>query len=94
MFRYSIDKTGRELLFLPIPLDIKKRTKVFIDVFVDRWFRGFAGGVLLLLVTVLKVSVQQLSFVVVAMIAVWLFMVFRMRKAYVEAFRQALGGGL
>jgi len=90
VFRYSIDKTGRELLFLPVPLDIKKRTKVFIDVFVDRWFRGFAGGVLLLLVTVLKFSVQQLSFVVVAMILVWLVMVFRMRKAYVEAFRLAL----
>ena len=90
VFRYSIDKTGRELLFLPVPLEIKKRTKVFIDVFVDRWFRGFAGGVLLLLVGVLHFSVRQLSIVVVAMLLVWLFMVFRMRKEYVEAFRRAL----
>ena len=90
VFRYSIDKTGRELLFLPVPLDIKKRTKVFIDVFVDRWFRGFAGGILLLLVTVLGLSVQQLSFVVIGMLGVWLFLVLRVRKEYVEAFRRAL----
>ena len=32
VFKYSIDKTGRELLFLPVPLDVKKRTKVFIDI--------------------------------------------------------------
>jgi len=90
VFKYSIDKTGRELLFLPVPLDVKKRTKVFIDVFVDRWFRGFAGGVLLLLVGVFHFSVRQLSVVVIGMLAVWLFMVFRMRKEYVEAFRRAL----
>jgi HEAT repeat protein len=90
VFKYSIDKTGRELLFLPVPLDVKKRTKVFIDVFVDRWFRGFAGGVLLLLVGVLHFSVRQLSIVVIAMLAIWLFMVFRMRREYVEAFRRAL----
>jgi len=90
VLKYSIDKTARELLFLPVPLEIKKRTKVFIDVFVDRWFRGFAGGVLLLLVGVLHFSVRQLSIVVIAMLLVWLFMVFKMRKEYVEAFRRAL----
>ncbi len=25
VFKYSLDKTGRELLFLPVPLDIKKK---------------------------------------------------------------------
>jgi HEAT repeat protein len=35
-------------------------------------------------------SVRQLSVVVLAMLALWLLMVFRMRKEYVEAFRRAL----
>jgi len=90
VFRYSIDKTGRELLFLPVPLEVKKHTKVFIDIFVDRWFRGIAGGVLLLCVTVLHMSVRQLSFVVLAMIMTWLVLVWMMRKEYVNAFRKAL----
>lgn len=90
VFKYSIDKTGRELLFLPVPLEVKKRTKVFIDIFVDRWFRGVAGGVLLLLVMVFDVSVRQLSVVVLVLLAVWLSLVFLMRKEYVNAFRKAL----
>src|SRR5699024_7433356 len=34
--RYSIDKTGREQLFLPVPGPVKQKTKIFIDTFVDR----------------------------------------------------------
>ncbi|MDH3216678.1 MAG: hypothetical protein OEN01_10335, partial [Candidatus Krumholzibacteria bacterium] len=90
VFKYSIDKTGRELLFLPVPLDVKKRTKVFIDIFVDRWFRGFAGAALLLLVGVLHLSIRQLSIVVLGLILIWLVMAFRMRGEYVNAFRRAL----
>ena len=46
---YSINKTGFELLSLPVPMEIKKRTKIFIDVFVERWSRGIAGALFLLL---------------------------------------------
>ncbi len=88
--KYSLDKTGRELLFLPIPLEVKKRTKVFIDMFVDRWFRGVAGAALLLCTTVLGFSVQQLSLVVLVLLAGWLTLVLLIRKEYVNAFRLAL----
>jgi HEAT repeat protein len=88
--KYSLDKTGRELLFLPIPLEVKKRTKVFIDMFVDRWFRGVAGGALLLFTAVLGLSVRQLSVVVFVLLAVWLTLVVLIRKEYVNAFRVAL----
>jgi ATP/ADP translocase len=89
-FKYSLDKTGRELMFLPIPLEVKKRTKVFIDMFVDRWFRGVAGAALLLFTVVLGLSVRQLSIVVVIMLAVWITLVVLIRKEYVHAFRIAL----
>ena len=61
--KYSVDKTSRELLFLPIPLALKKRTKVFIDMFVDRWARGLAGGLLLLLTLVLKWDLSRIALV-------------------------------
>ena len=32
-FEHSADKVGRELLFLPVPMEVKRRIKVFIDVF-------------------------------------------------------------
>ena len=34
--RYTVDKTSREVLFLPLPADLKYRAKPFIDVTVDR----------------------------------------------------------
>lgn len=88
--KYSLDKTGRELLFLPIPLEIKKRTKVFIDMFVDRWFRGLAGGLLLLCTMVFGLSVREISIVVLILLAMWLSVTFLMRKEYVNSFRQAI----
>lgn len=88
--KYSIDKTGRELLFLPIPLAIKKKVKIFIDLFIDRWFRGLAGGLLLLCTLVLKMDVKQLSLVVAGLLVVWLVFVLLMRKEYVNSFRKAI----
>ena len=76
-------------MLLPIPIVIKKRTKIFIDVFVDRWFRGFAGLVLLLLISVGS-GAKVLSMVVLGLVVVWLVLVLLIRKEYVNAFRQAL----
>lgn len=89
-FRYSIDKTARELLYLPLPLDVKKRVKVFIDMFCDRLFRGIGGGLLLVFTVVLELSVRQISLVVLPLLVAWIFLTISVRKEYVGAFRKAL----
>ena len=38
--RYTIDKTSREVLFLPLPADLKYRAKPFVDVTMDRLREG------------------------------------------------------
>ncbi len=88
--KYSLDKTGRELLFLPVPIELKRRTKLFIDLFVDRWFRGFAGLLLLVITTALGGRSVALSIVIVVAAAVWLVLVVRMRSEYLESFRRAI----
>ncbi len=93
IFKYSIDKTGRELLFLPIPADVKKRVKVFVNVLLDRWFRGLAGAVLFVFTGLLALSVSQISMILAAMAFGWIFVVFAIRKEYVNAFRGALVRG-
>lgn len=87
---YSIDKISRELLFLPIPLNVKKRTKLFIDIFVDRWFRGVAGALLLICTTVLAISAQYLSVIVIGLVVIWIILALMARREYVHAFRLAL----
>ena len=62
--RYTVDKTTREILFLPLPGDIKLKAKSFVDVTVDRVAKAL--GALLLLVLVkpwgLNLDWQQLSY--------------------------------
>jgi ATP/ADP translocase len=88
--KYSVDKTSRELLFLPIPLALKQRTKVFIDMFVDRWARGLAGGLLLLLTMVLNWNLDRIALVTLVLLAGWLTLAMLMRREYVNSFRNAL----
>lgn len=89
VLKYSIDKTARELLFLPVPFDLKAKTKIFIDVFVDRWFRGLSGALLALLVA-LHFTVRHMSIVVMVMLGVWIVFALLVRREYVNAFRSAL----
>ena len=44
--RYTLNSTGMELLYMPLPQELRNRMKAFIDICVDRLSRGI-GGVLL-----------------------------------------------
>ena len=42
-FRYTVDKTTREVLFLPLPSQLRQEVKPFVDVTVDRVSRGLGA---------------------------------------------------
>jgi AAA family ATP:ADP antiporter len=90
--RYTVDKTTREILFLPLPADIKLKAKSFVDVSVDRGAKAL--GALLLLVLVkpwgLHLDWQRLSYASLAVTGLWIFMSLRARKGYLTAFRQSI----
>lgn len=88
--RYSMDKTGKELLFLPVPIDITRRMKTFLDVFVDRWARGLGGAILVLFTITLSLNVQYLSIVAIVLTLIWIGLTLPMRKEFVNAFRKAI----
>ena len=88
--KYSLDKTSRELLYLPLPLGLKRRVKVFIDTFVERSSRGLAGLLLLLLTTVLGLSSRGLTVVILILLAGWLLLAMSMRRQYIQSFRYAV----
>ena len=48
--RYSIDKTTREVLFLPLSADLRFRAKPFIDVTMDRFAKAAAAALILVLI--------------------------------------------
>ena len=88
--KHSLDKTGRELLFVPVPLKRKKRVKVFVDLFVDQGAQGLGGLLLLGLAYGAGLGVQGISVVTLVLIAAWGGMTYGVRHTYVDQFREKL----
>lgn len=87
--RYTLTKTGLELLYMPLPLAVRNRVKAFIDICVDRLSRGL-GGVLLVFVTAgpLHLGVRGIAGIVVGLTAVWVVYSEIARKEYVNSIRR------
>jgi ATP:ADP antiporter, AAA family len=90
--RYTIDKTTREVLFLPLPVDLKYRAKPFVDVTVDRSAKAL--GALLCLVLIkpwgLHLDWRHLSYASLAVTGLWVFVAVRARREYLKAFRRSI----
>jgi len=94
--RYTVDKTSREVLFLPLPADLKQKAKPFVDVTVDRVGRAATAVVLLVLIKPWGLGLagaqwNQISWVSLAVIVFWVFMVMKAKRGYLAAFRQSIG---
>jgi ATP/ADP translocase/HEAT repeat protein len=89
--RYTLSKTGMELLYLPLPLALRNRIKAFLDIFVDRLSRGI-GGVLLLFLTAkpLHLGVRGIGAVVIALSIIWVVYSHIARREYVASIRSRL----
>jgi hypothetical protein len=94
-FRFSVDKASTELLYLPIPRAVKDQAKPFIDTFVDRASGALAGFIWLGLNALFHVDrPDRIVFAALAtltVIAMWLVIIARARKAHVDAYRGMLG---
>ncbi len=88
--KHSVDRTGRELLYVPVSLEKKRRVKVFVDLFIDQGAEGLGGILLLILVVGFGVGVQLLSVFTLALIAVWGMLAYRARESYIDQFRLQL----
>jgi AAA family ATP:ADP antiporter len=90
--RYTVDKTTREILYMPLPSNIKFDAKPFVDVTVDRIAK--AMGALLSLVLIKPwgwhLTWQQLSYASISITVIWLAVALRARSGYRAAFRQSI----
>ena len=90
--RHSIDQATRELLFLPVRPDLRRRGKAFIDVFVQRFAKG-AAAVLLLPVSFGLFGMTHVGIMTLVVVVVWLVIAELTRREYVRAFREGLKSG-
>jgi len=88
--RYSVDQSGRELLFLPIPSAERQWLKPRIDLMASRAANGIGGVLVLLAIWLLDDPLRYLSLVSLALIAGWGILVYRARRQYAGALQQLL----
>jgi AAA family ATP:ADP antiporter len=90
--RYTVDKTSREVLFLPLPSELKYRAKPFIDVTMDRLAKGM--GALMILVLIkdwgFGLTWQQLSYASLTMVGLWVATAMLARREYLRTFRRSI----
>ncbi len=94
--RYTVDKTTREVLFLPLPSELRQEVKPFVDVTVDRLSRGLAALLMLVLIQPwgLGLAWYQLSFASAGLALVWYFISFAAKRGYLTAFRRSIATGV
>jgi AAA family ATP:ADP antiporter len=89
--RYTLDKTSREILFLPLSPGLKHSAKPFVDVAVDRFMgKGLGSVVLLVLLKLFNLTWYQLSYVSLALMVLWIALARRARHEYLAVFRRHL----
>jgi AAA family ATP:ADP antiporter len=90
--RYTLDKTTREVLFLPLPTDLKYRAKPFIDVTVDRFSKATAAILCLVLIKPWGIGLdwRRLSYASLVMMGVWIVVALVARREYLRSFRASL----
>jgi AAA family ATP:ADP antiporter len=80
-----------ELLYMPLPLELRNRIKAFIDICVDRFSRGIGGVLLIFLTTAgLHLGVKGISIVVMALCVPWVLLAHIARKEYVATIRKRI----
>src|SRR5215470_7589588 len=86
-FRYSVDTSALQLLYLPVPANIKLQVKSFLDTVVWRFGDGLAGLTVLLFAKDLKFTPREISWVNLVLLACWIAAALVARHQYVATLR-------
>jgi AAA family ATP:ADP antiporter len=93
---HSLSQSVREILYIPVPPDIKYRAKVFIDMFLNKFADGLAGLVLILVSAFIDLSVRDVSLlrdvslIIVVFCIAWIWLGFRVTREYVTIVKNNL----
>ena len=83
VFRYSVDTSAVQLLYLPVPASIKVQVKSFIDTVIQKFGDGFAALTLLLFASKLQFTPRQISWVSLVLLGIWIVVALMARRQYV-----------
>jgi AAA family ATP:ADP antiporter len=86
---YSLNQSAREILYLPIPSDLKYQAKVVIDVFLNRIAKA-AGALLLVIFIHFELNIRFISAISSIFIIGWIIVNLRVSREYVDTVKQSI----
>jgi AAA family ATP:ADP antiporter len=89
---YSLNQSVRELLYIPISPEQKYKSKIFIDMFVNRFAKGLGAVILWLLLASFPktTAIRVISLAVIGVIAVWTYLNLRGGREYANLVKEKL----
>jgi len=88
VFKFTVNNTTVQLLWLPIPPKTKKEKKPVIDGTIKAFIEGFAG--LSIFIVAKWVPLNFLSIAVLIVAGVWIVYTFKIKTGYVAALQKAI----
>lgn len=89
-FKHSVDRSTKELAYLPVPPELKFQVKSAIDMVLDRLGDGLGGVLLALLATGLGLHFREIGWLNVPLLLGWLYLARRLGASY----RRELAGSI
>jgi ATP:ADP antiporter, AAA family len=84
--RYSVDRAGREILYVPVPDEIKLKAKNYIDAALEKGVGKIASALVIFVVVGLAgLEYRQVAWVGLGLAAIWIFMAIRVKKEYARS---------
>ena len=93
---HSLTQSVREVLYIPIPQDVKYKAKVFIDMFLNKFADGLAGLVLVGVSAFTDLSARDVnlfrdvSLIMIVFLIIWIWFGVRVTREYVTIVKNNL----
>jgi len=88
-FRYSAERAGREMLYVPVPDEIKLKAKAYIDVAVEKGLgKVLSAGLIFALLT--QLEYRQVAWAGAALALLWIVLALAVRREYTRSLAKAV----
>jgi ATP:ADP antiporter, AAA family len=89
--RYSAERAGREMLYVPVRDEIKLQAKAYIDVAVEKGIGKIVSAVLIMLL-LLVLDYREIAWVSAGLALVWVGAALALRREYVRTLARSIEG--
>ncbi len=86
---YSLNQSAREILYLPLPSNLKYQAKVSIDIFLNRIAKA-AGAILLMVFIHFQLNIRLISAISAFFIIGWIIVNLQVSRNYIQTVNQSI----